>query len=62
MKQTTLAAAMRFEGIGLHTGHRATVEVAPADPDSGIVFVLRSPHGPNATVSVPAVASDDGRA
>lgn len=58
MKQTTLAAAMRFEGIGLHTGHRAVVDVSPAEPDSGIVFVLRSSHGANATVDVRAVAEN----
>jgi len=48
---------MRFEGVGLHTGEHATVEVAPAEPDSGIVFVLTAP-AVTKTVSVPAVAEN----
>jgi UDP-3-O-[3-hydroxymyristoyl] N-acetylglucosamine deacetylase len=58
LKQATLAAAMRFEGIGLHTGEHAAVDVEPAEADSGIVFLLRSPHDPSGTVSVPAVAEN----
>ena len=58
LKQATLAAAMRFEGIGLHSGELATVDVEPAHADSGIVFLLRSPHDPSGTVSVPAVAEN----
>ncbi len=49
---------MRFEGIGLHSGELATVDVEPAHADSGIVFLLRSPHDPSGTVSVPAVAEN----
>lgn len=49
---------MRFEGIGLHTGQHNTVDVEPAQADSGIVFVLRSPHDPDGVVSVPAVAEN----
>ena len=49
---------MRFEGIGLHGGERASVEVAAAPPDSGIVFVLRAPGDSHATVEVPAVAEN----
>jgi len=58
LKQATLAAAMRFEGIGLHTGEHAAVAVEPAEADSGIVFLLRSPHDRSGTVSVPAVAEN----
>lgn len=49
---------MRFEGVGLHTGERATVDVEPAQAGSGIVFLLRSPRDPGVTVSVPAVAEN----
>jgi UDP-3-O-[3-hydroxymyristoyl] N-acetylglucosamine deacetylase len=58
LTQRTLAAALRFEGIGLHSGELAVVEVAPAAPDSGIVFILRSPGDPRTTVTVPAVAEN----
>jgi len=38
-QQQTLAAEARFTGTGLHTGRPSTVVVAPAAPDSGLVFV-----------------------
>lgn len=34
----TLAAPLRFEGVGLHTGEPATMEIHPAGPDAGIAF------------------------
>lgn len=40
MMQATLREALRFEGIGLHTGVQASVEVRPAHADDGIVLVL----------------------
>jgi UDP-3-O-[3-hydroxymyristoyl] N-acetylglucosamine deacetylase len=40
VRQATLRAPLHFEGIGLHTGARAAVEVRPAAPDAGIWFVL----------------------
>jgi UDP-3-O-[3-hydroxymyristoyl] N-acetylglucosamine deacetylase len=40
MMQATLRETLRFDGIGLHTGARAAVEVRPAAPGEGIVFVL----------------------
>jgi UDP-3-O-[3-hydroxymyristoyl] N-acetylglucosamine deacetylase len=58
LRQTTLAATLRFDGIGLHTGERATVEVAPAAPDTGIVFLLRGASPPHTVVTVPAVAEN----
>ena len=39
-RQATLRESIRFEGIGLHTGEHARVEVRPAPADDGIVFVL----------------------
>jgi len=49
---------MRFEGVGLHTGEPATVDVEPAEPGSGIVFLLRSAHDGRRTISVPALAEN----
>ncbi|MBV8489787.1 MAG: UDP-3-O-[3-hydroxymyristoyl] N-acetylglucosamine deacetylase, partial [Candidatus Eremiobacteraeota bacterium] len=53
MMQKTLRRAFRFEGVGLHTGKHATVEVAPAPPDTGIVFDLA---GESRRVRVPALS------
>ncbi len=47
--QATLRDSLAFEGIGLHTGAHAAVEVRPADVDTGIVFLL-------GTQRVPAIA------
>jgi UDP-3-O-[3-hydroxymyristoyl] N-acetylglucosamine deacetylase len=46
MMQATLRNTLRFEGIGLHTGERATVEVRPAQADDGISFVLGATRVP----------------
>ena len=45
----TLAAPLRFEGVGLHTGATATMEIRPAAANMGIVFVA-------AGTRIPAVA------
>lgn len=37
-KQRTLAAAISFEGKGLHTGHQVKMTVLPADDNYGIAF------------------------
>ena len=37
--QRTIAKAASFEGMGLHTGERATVTFRPAPPDFGVRFV-----------------------
>ncbi len=39
MKSATLRAPLRFEGVGLHSGSAATMEVRPAQPGSGIAFI-----------------------
>ena len=49
MNAATLAAPLRFEGVGLHTGAPATMEIRPADPGTGIVFLA-------AGVRIPATA------
>ncbi|HET6274695.1 MAG TPA: UDP-3-O-acyl-N-acetylglucosamine deacetylase [Candidatus Cybelea sp.] len=51
MTQATLRDTLHFEGIGLHTGEQATVEVRPAPPGDGIAFVLGKTR-------VPAVAEN----
>jgi UDP-3-O-[3-hydroxymyristoyl] N-acetylglucosamine deacetylase len=38
IKQTTLAAAVETDGIGLHTAVPVHVRLAPAPPDTGYVF------------------------
>ncbi len=40
MNQSTLAGAVRFDGVGLHTGTRASVEIHPAPIDFGVQFVV----------------------
>ncbi|HEY8321880.1 MAG TPA: UDP-3-O-acyl-N-acetylglucosamine deacetylase [Candidatus Baltobacteraceae bacterium] len=40
MTQATLAAPFAFDGVGLHTGAQARVEVRPAPEDAGLVFAL----------------------
>ncbi|HEY1977075.1 MAG TPA: UDP-3-O-acyl-N-acetylglucosamine deacetylase [Candidatus Baltobacteraceae bacterium] len=52
-EQRTLRKAVHLEGVGLHTGSNAVVDVMPAKPDSGIAFTLVSG---GKTVEVPATA------
>jgi UDP-3-O-[3-hydroxymyristoyl] N-acetylglucosamine deacetylase len=40
MMQATLRDSLRFEGVGLHTGAEAAVEVRPAQAGEGLWFVL----------------------
>jgi UDP-3-O-[3-hydroxymyristoyl] N-acetylglucosamine deacetylase len=37
--QRTLSETIRIEGLGLHTGGKIRMEIQPAPPDHGIVFV-----------------------
>jgi UDP-3-O-[3-hydroxymyristoyl] N-acetylglucosamine deacetylase len=46
MMQATLRETLRFDGIGLHTGARAAVEVRPAAPGEGLVFALGATRFP----------------
>jgi UDP-3-O-[3-hydroxymyristoyl] N-acetylglucosamine deacetylase len=39
MHQTTIAKAISYTGIGLHSGQDVTIIIKPASPDNGIVFV-----------------------
>lgn len=52
-EQKTLRKAVHLEGVGLHTGTNAVVDVLPAEADSGIAFTLISD---GKTVEVPATA------
>lgn len=38
--QTSLRSTLTIEGVGVHTGSACRVDIAPAPPKSGIVFVL----------------------
>lgn len=38
MNAATLAAPLRFDGVGLHTGMPAAMTIAPAPPGTGIYF------------------------
>ncbi len=44
MNQRTLAGAVRFDGVGLHTGTAARIEIRPAPVDTGLQFVLGETH------------------
>jgi len=46
MTAATLAAPLQFEGVGLHTGAPATMEIRPASPGDGIAFVARGERIP----------------
>lgn len=52
-EQKTLRKAVHLEGVGLHTGSHAVVDVLPAQADSGIAFTLLSG---GKSVTVPATA------
>lgn len=40
MNAATLRDTLRFQGVGLHTGDTASMEVRPAAPGTGYIFVL----------------------
>lgn len=46
MTQATLREAVRFSGIGLHTGTQANVEIRPARPNFGLKFLVDGVHIP----------------
>ena len=37
-KQKTLAKNIRIEGVGLHSGKKASLNIKPANPNTGIIF------------------------
>lgn len=44
--QQTISRSVSCKGVGLHTGRPVSLTIHPAPPDSGVVFVVRSAHGP----------------
>ena len=38
LNQKTIAKKLRFKGIGIHSGKKATLDILPASPNTGIVF------------------------
>ena len=40
MNAATLREPLRFRGAGLHTGSDASMEVRPAQPGTGFVFIV----------------------
>ena len=42
--QHTLASAVRFEGVGVHTGRVASVSIEPAGPGAGLIFRRSDVH------------------
>ena len=38
LNQKTLKKAVKFEGVGLHTGKKASVTILPSNPNTGIIF------------------------
>lgn len=46
MTQATLREAVRFSGVGLHTGSEASIEIRPARPGFGLKFLLDGTHIP----------------
>ena len=38
LNQKTIAKKMHINGIGLHSGNKVSVELIPAEPNTGIIF------------------------
>ena len=38
LNQKTLKKAVKFEGVGLHTGEKASITILPSKPNTGIIF------------------------
>ena len=49
-KQQTLAQKVRLSGIALHTGIRATLNLVPADENTGIILEYLGEHSRGYTV------------
>ena len=49
--QRTVKEAITFTGIGLHTGHKVSMELRPAAPNSGVTFIRDDLDG----VRIPAI-------
>ena len=38
LNQKTISSNIKFTGIGLHSGNKVSLEIKPADPNTGIIF------------------------
>ena len=38
LNQKTIKSTVSFTGVGLHSGVLATINIMPADPNTGIIF------------------------
>ena len=38
LNQKTLKKAVKFEGVGLHTGEKSSITILPSKPNTGIIF------------------------
>ena len=38
LNQKTLKSAVKFDGIGLHTGKKVSMKILPSEPNTGIIF------------------------
>lgn len=50
MMQTTLASEIHMSGVGVHSGRFTTVDIIPADADTGIIFHRTDIGGPEGSV------------
>ena len=57
LKQRTLRNPIKAVGIGLHTGKNITMELIPAEINSGIIFIRTDI---DETVLIPAIAENVG--
>ncbi|MCK5392811.1 MAG: UDP-3-O-[3-hydroxymyristoyl] N-acetylglucosamine deacetylase [Candidatus Omnitrophica bacterium] len=39
--QRTINSKISFEGVGLHTGNNSKIEILPANPNTGVIFVRK---------------------
>ncbi len=58
--QRTLLKPLRFRGVGLHSGNIVEIEVLPAGPDHGIVFLRTDiPNAPIITATPAAIGATE---
>ena len=41
LTQKTVSKKISFEGIGIHTGLKSKLDILPAEPNTGIVFIRK---------------------
>ena len=53
--QRTIEKSVSMEGKGLHSGQNTRLHLSPAEPNTGLVFVV---PGPDGSVSIPALVEN----